>query len=281
MILKKQTLFISGGLAAMLILYVGLRLVLASQSFSAEWKLGLIFSIAMLFLLGGLAGLDLALRRALRPARREVSLPVVFVLAYLLPGLVFVVPELGKVPFTAFPGEAFTWYFIWQALFMGAYQLNRLRKSMAGSTVQTLRRRLPTALISGGMLGLGLWLVGTFLISVFTAQLPEAVTYPIAPLMKVVVLAAALVVAPWAEEMFFRRQLIEQWQPRLGIWGASLVSAAIFATLQVRPLLWLPAFLFGLGAGVLAQRTKSAWAPAAAHLVFNALMLILAWNAVI
>jgi membrane protease YdiL (CAAX protease family) len=278
---KKRTLIITGGITTLLFLYVGLRLVLASRTLAAEWKLGLIFSIAMLFLLGGLAGLDLALRSALRSVRQEISLPVVFVLAYLLPVLVFLAPEIEKIPFISFPGEAFTWYFIWQALFMGAYQLNRLRKKISRDTLQTLRRRLPGALLTGGITGLGLWLAGTFIISIFTAQMPDPIHFSFPPLLKVAMLAATLGIAPWAEEKFFREQLLEQWQPRMGNLGASLVSAIIFATLQVRPLLWLPAFLFGLGTARLAQHTKSVLAPAAAHLIFNSLMLLLGWNAVI
>jgi membrane protease YdiL (CAAX protease family) len=283
--LKKVTsnkpVIIAAAAAALLLLYAGLRLVLASRTLAAEWKLGLIFSIALLFLLGGLAGMDMALRRVLRPARREISLPLVFCLAYLLPGLVFLAPALGRVPLVSFPGDSFAWYFIWQALVMGAYQLNRLRRAVAANPWQKMRLRLPAALLSGGMSGLGLWLAGVFVISVFTAQLPEAVTFPITRLMKVVMLLAALGVAPWAEEMFFRRQLLQQGQPRLGAMGASGLSALIFAVLQARPLLAVPAFLFGLGAAALAQRTRSALAPAAAHFVFNLLMLILGWNGVI
>jgi membrane protease YdiL (CAAX protease family) len=281
MILKKQTLVITAGLAALLLLYAGLRLVLASRTLAAEWKLGLIFSIAMLFLLGGLAGMDLALRRVLRPARREISLPLVFCLAYLLPGLVFLAPAVGRVPLLSFPGDSFAWYFIWQALVMGAYQLNRLRQAVGANPWPVMRRRLPAAMLSGGMSGLGMWLAAVFVISILTAQLPEAVTFPISKLMRVVMLLAALGVAPWAEEMFFRRQLLQQWQPRLGQMGAGLLSALIFAVLQARALLVIPAFLFGLGAAVLAQRTRSALAPAAAHFVFNLLMLILGWNGVI
>ena len=129
------------------------------------------------------------------------------------------------------------------------------------------------------MAGLGLWLVGVFCTSLLgrLTHLGSLSEPEPSSLFLVITVLAALLVVPAAEEYFFRFLLIERWQPHIGRLGAGIASAAVFATLQGRPILWLPAFILGLGLHVLVVSTGQLRAAVLAHMLFNGLALALNW----
>jgi uncharacterized protein len=75
--------------------------------------------------------------------------------------------------------------------------------------------------------------------------------------------------AAFSEEIFFRGFL----QPRLGLWGQAVLFALAHLS-YVNVLQVVVTFVLGLAFGVLYQRTRSLWAPIAAHFLFNFLMLV-------
>jgi hypothetical protein len=141
--------------------------------------------------------------------------------------------------------------------------------------------------LAGPLAGLGLWLVAYFCYNLLTPPAPRLPdpnipgALPGLPFaLQAAVIFIALAVAPWAEETFFRGRLLPLWQTKMGVWGM-LLAAAIYATLQLRPLLWLPAFILAVGLS-LVMRASGRLAPAIlAHIVFNLLMLLVGWQMVI
>jgi len=145
-----------------------------------------------------------------------------------------------------------------------------------------LRLYLPTgrSLVISVLGGLALWLVFTFIQSIAASiskpwlDLGNMATATTPFPLFVILALVSLTLAPWAEEVFFRGLLLDHWQRQTAPLLANAGVAAIFACLPMRPLLWLPAFLLGIGLGLLRQRSGL---PAAilAHILFNGLMLLL------
>jgi membrane protease YdiL (CAAX protease family) len=97
----------------------------------------------------------------------------------------------------------------------------------------------------------------------------------------------AVVLAPLAEEMFFRGLLLEWFQQRLAPLPSALITAAIFALWHLRFLQhpgivgWIAtAAIAGQGflCALWAQRTLSLRAPAAAHATYNATLILVFWT---
>ena len=184
------------------------------------------------------------------------------------------------------------WVFFWQVLVLifavriaPASPTITTDKSQTSAWKQTLSwigRNLPTgrSLVAGLLSGLALWLIYTFIQSMAVSfsepwldlgnTAATSLTFP----MFVILAVVSLTLAPWAEEVFFRELLLDHWRTRMPPVLANLSAAAIFAFLPVRPLLWVPAFLLGIGLGLLRQRSGLS-AAILAHILFNALMLVL------
>ena len=79
------------------------------------------------------------------------------------------------------------------------------------------------------------------------------------------------VLAPLAEEAFFRGFVFAGLVWRLGLWPAAFVSAALFAAAHGTLGLLVPAFASGLLFVWAFRRSGSLWPPVAAHAVQNAL----------
>jgi membrane protease YdiL (CAAX protease family) len=83
--------------------------------------------------------------------------------------------------------------------------------------------------------------------------------------------AATILLAPLAEEMFFRGILYPAIKqagfPRLALWGTSVVFAAIHLT----PVIFLPLLVLALLLVWLYEKTDNLLAPIAAHSLFNGL----------
>lgn len=87
-------------------------------------------------------------------------------------------------------------------------------------------------------------------------------------------LVAAGLVAPVAEELFFRGFLYPGLIQRLGRTGASLASALAFALAHVLPTTILPLFVIGLLLNWLYDQTGSIWPGMGLHAVLNGLALL-------
>lgn len=83
---------------------------------------------------------------------------------------------------------------------------------------------------------------------------------------------AAIALAPLCEEFIFRGLLFRGFRNDLGLWGAALASAAVFAVMH--PALgWPPILLAGTVFALLYARTGWLLAPIAAHAAYNAVMV--------
>lgn len=83
----------------------------------------------------------------------------------------------------------------------------------------------------------------------------------------------AVVLAPVAEELVFRGVLLSALRDRWGDAFAIGVSSAVFAAAHVMPFAMPPIFLLSLALGWMYVRTRTLWAPIAAHALFNGIGL--------
>ena len=87
------------------------------------------------------------------------------------------------------------------------------------------------------------------------------------------VATAVIVVAPVAEEVFFRAFFYRALRTRLSVWPAALIDGAVFGTLHfqgVDTLIILPVIaIFGVGQCLVYERTGSLFAVIAIHAAFN------------
>jgi len=86
---------------------------------------------------------------------------------------------------------------------------------------------------------------------------------------------AAIVVAPVAEELFFRAFLYRALRNRMRVWAACAINAAVFSVVHVQylvePKIFVVIAVFAVGACLLYEVTGSVFAPIAMHAVFNTL----------
>jgi membrane protease YdiL (CAAX protease family) len=79
-----------------------------------------------------------------------------------------------------------------------------------------------------------------------------------------------VILAPFAEELFFRGFLYQGVRRRLGVaWGA-VISAAIFGLAHIYPLLWVPIGVLGYVLAKVFERRRSLLANMIGHGLFNA-----------
>jgi len=293
---KNPALAFAAGGGLLILLTLGLLWLVQRQPQASAETVVVLISVLTLLVLGFAVGtLGFILRSVLaRPGLNPILLTLV--LAYVLPAAVyFGLDRLLALRFSGleqslpaislrsplFPGQP--WLFLWQALilaFLGipAGQNHPLRERTDSSS-------RPPEWLSGLLGGAAIALLGAYLFSITRGWLETTITvsemtHPleVAPLIRWVTLLIGVLVAPWAEERFFRGELIQRWQPRMGTWAAGLASAALFATLQLRPLLWLPAFLAGIGFFWLYRVYGGLKSAVIAHTVVNALLFALGWQ---
>ncbi len=87
------------------------------------------------------------------------------------------------------------------------------------------------------------------------------------------VVLATVVVAPLAEEVFFRGFVFAGLRERLGWWRAALISAAIFSLVHLSPATILPIFVLGCFLAFLYDYSKSLWPAILVHATVNGLSL--------
>jgi membrane protease YdiL (CAAX protease family) len=86
----------------------------------------------------------------------------------------------------------------------------------------------------------------------------------------------AVVVAPLAEETFFRGFLFRGFSNSWGWVVGAIVSAAIFGAAHLQLTVFVPLFALGFALAWVYKRTGSLWASIALHAIFNAISVI-AW----
>ena len=87
-------------------------------------------------------------------------------------------------------------------------------------------------------------------------------------------LIAVAVLTPVAEELLFRGVFFGGVRQRLSFVPAALATTGLF-TLVHEPQAWPGVFVLGFGLALAYERTKSLWAPIAAHATVNGLPLLL------
>jgi ABC-2 type transport system permease protein len=105
---------------------------------------------------------------------------------------------------------------------------------------------------------------------------PPPVDRAIAMLDPFLVVLATVLVAPVAEELFFRGVVFNAWLREAGRRWAYLGSAALFAAIHVSIATVVPIFLLGLTLAWIYERTRTLLAPIVVHATFNALSVTLA-----
>jgi len=93
----------------------------------------------------------------------------------------------------------------------------------------------------------------------------------------VAALVAAVVIAPLAEEAFFRGFVFAGLRQRLGVVGAVLVSAAVFGAVHLDLATFLPVAFLGLLLTLLYEATGSLYPSIIAHACNNGFGLLLAY----
>ncbi len=91
-------------------------------------------------------------------------------------------------------------------------------------------------------------------------------------------LLAVAVIAPISEEIIFRGFTFGWLQGRLPLWGAVLISAAIFSAAHVgwaEPTLFLPVFLSGILLAYVYAKSRSVWPGAIIHMTINIVGVLL------
>jgi len=91
-----------------------------------------------------------------------------------------------------------------------------------------------------------------------------------------VILVAFLLVAPVAEEIFFRGVAFNAWERERGPWVAVVGSALLFAAIHSSLFALVPIFALGVILALLYRSTRSLVATMAMHAGFNAISVILA-----
>jgi ABC-2 type transport system permease protein len=89
--------------------------------------------------------------------------------------------------------------------------------------------------------------------------------------------ALAVAAAPVFEEFIFRGLIFGGLRRSLGLSGAMLASAAVFAIVHP-PISVAPVFFLGLSAALVYERTKMLAAPMAVHAIYNAVILAFQWS---
>jgi len=90
------------------------------------------------------------------------------------------------------------------------------------------------------------------------------------------VVLAVVILAPIAEEVFFRGVAFNAWLRERGRRFAYIGSASLFAAIHVSLVSLVPIFLLGLALAWVYRRTQSLVAPIAMHATFNAISIAIA-----
>jgi membrane protease YdiL (CAAX protease family) len=175
------------------------------------------------------------------------------------------------------------------ALCLGAAVAYWLRARGLGAVLAAWLRPVPArVLLTGAAAGAGLKLLGgavALLEERAVARIVPnnpVVTSPLLfrdPLRVALLGAAAVVLAPLAEELFYRGLLFRWLAGRMRWEAAAGLSGLLFGMAHLDPTLVLPLAVVGAGLAALARQAGSLWPCVAAHACLNALSIALALTA--
>ena len=156
-----------------------------------------------------------------------------------------------------------------------------LRPRAIAFAMPLLGSNRPRALIAGMGWGVVAWIVATvvtYAIVVLLEQVgiepdQQAAERAIGFLEPWLVVVAVVIVAPIAEEVFFRGVAFNAWLRERGRRFAYIGSAALFAAIHVALVSLVPIFLLGLALAWVYRRTGGLLAPIAMHATFNAISI--------
>jgi hypothetical protein len=140
------------------------------------------------------------------------------------------------------------------------------------------------AIAAGVGWGLVAWIGSTAVIVIMAwlleqvglAPEPSAAEVAIQRLNPFLTVLAVVVLAPIAEEVFFRGVVFNAWLREGGRTYAYVGSAALFAVIHLTLVLIIPIFLLGLALAWIYQRTGSLLAPIAMHATVNGISVAIA-----
>lgn len=264
-----------------MVLFVVLRVVIRSESVSDTLKVMALITAALGVLVFGLAIVgDYFIRKT---GWRWDSPPFIIVWAYVIPTAFFFCMCLAYTISSPEIWTTQTGYFLilvnripllflWQALMLSWFML-RVKKL---NPLRTFPLKAEETILAG-LAGIGLALAAIFVVSIQSNLIPSIQSldrgFPQSTLiLRWVFFLAAISLIPWAEEVFFRGILLDGFSGRLGEPGSIAVTAILFALLQFRLTLFLPALILGLGLTYLRLRSGLKTA-IAAHAVFNLVIL--------
>ena len=167
---------------------------------------------------------------------------------------------------------------------MAAGQLGMLALALGVLRAARLPRRAlgiaaapPRFWAAGALVGVSAWYLNLALIDALVTVEPEEVEtlqrLVERPGLPVVLLAVALVPAV-CEEVLFRGVLLRGLAARIAPVAALLVSSAMFAVYHFKPVQMLPTFTLGLVLGAISLRAGSILPSALAHLLNNAMAIV-------
>ena len=140
-------------------------------------------------------------------------------------------------------------------------------------------RHVAWSLLLGVLIGGPAWILGA-LLSVLASALLSGLGQPtdqqiveqLVPNLNPVLAAVAIViVAPIAEEIFFRGVVFNAWLREYGFWVALIGSSLIFALIHVSLYAFLPILMLALILGYVYHQTRSLLTVIAVHATFNAI----------
>ena len=169
--------------------------------------------------------------------------------------------------------------FLLPACFLtSAWWLLRYRSRRPPEDVLHLGRPVVNDIVVGALTGLGLQIAMALVFSAFDVKIEQQIGEDIQRIvgwqLGLLVVLVALV-APLAEEVFFRVLLFDALRRRLPVVWAVVLQGAIFGLVHIQPWAALPALaVAGVVFGTLFARGRSIWACVAAHMAFNALAVV-------
>lgn len=91
---------------------------------------------------------------------------------------------------------------------------------------------------------------------------------------RLVLAAAAIIMAPIGEEVCFRGFVYNILRQRAGVWAATLATGVLFGAVHASLVQFLPLAFFGGVQCIIYERSKTLWVPMAVHAVFNSLSVL-------
>lgn len=155
-------------------------------------------------------------------------------------------------------------------------------RALAGLPSWTGRSALQ-AVVIGVLAGIGMWIVGNLVGAAVIAllqalgmevdtQLAERAVETVDPWLVVLVV---IILAPIAEELFFRGIVFNAWLREGGVRWAFIGSTLLFALIHLSIAAFLPILLLGFALAWVYRRTQSLLAPIALHATFNGISVAL------